>query len=116
MVQYTNLTKSGRGLVEEINNHMRLAMFDSLNDCGDAVGRFRVGETFIEIDYSHPYSSKPSVFGCVTVTTPSEREYPRIEEYIAHHLPDWYEVMEESNKARIEEREFQDYLWSNCRW
>mgnify|MGYP007069947436 CR=1 FL=1 len=101
-------------MVEEISSHIRLAMFDSLNDRSAAVGRFKVGETFIEIDYSHPYASKlPTV---VTVTAPSEREYPRVEEYIAHHLPDWFEVMKESEKAEVEEREFQDYLWSNCRW
>ena len=114
-MSYINLTKQGRELIEEINNHMRVAMSNCLLDHNDAVGRFKIGEKYIDIDYSHP-NTKTSVSGFVYIIAPSEREYPRIEEYIAHHLPDWDELIEESEKAEAEEIEFQDYLWNNCRW
>ena len=116
-ISYINLTKRGRELVEEVNQHMEKAMKECVSSNDYAVGRFKVGEYHIDIDYSMPWSSAfPSSLNCVTITSASNREYPRIEEYLAHHLPDWSEVIKEVREARREENEFQDYLWRNCRW
>lgn len=114
---YINLTKRGRKLVEEINQHMEKAMSECVSANDLAVGRFKVGDYYIDIDYSMPWSSAfPSSLSPVTITSAMEREYQRIEEYLAHHLPDWSEVLKEVREARREEMEFQDYLWRECRW
>lgn len=114
---YINLKKRGRELVEEINQHMEKAMSECISANDIAVGRFKLGGYYIDIDYSMPWSSAfPSSLSPVTITYEIEREYPRIEEYLAHHLPDWSDVLEEARKERREEEEFQRYLWDNCRW
>ena len=114
---YIDLTKRGRELVEEINQHMEKAMSECVSANDIAVGRFKLGGYYIYIDYSMPWSSAfPSSLSPVTITSAIEREYPRIEEYLAHHLPDWSEVMKKVEEDRREEMEFQDYLWRNCRW
>lgn len=114
---YINLTKRGRKLVDEINQHMEKAMSECESAYDLAVGRFKVGDYYIDIDYSMPWSSAfTSSLSPVTITSAMEREYPRIEEYLAHHLPDWSEVLKEVREARREEMEFHDYLWRECRW
>lgn len=114
---YINLTKCGRGLIEEINEHMEKAMSECFSANDLAVGRFKVGEYSIDIDYSMPWSSAfPSSLSPVTITSDNQREYPRVEEFIAHHLPDWIEVLKKTKENRRIESEFQEYLWANCRW
>ncbi len=114
---YINLKKRGRELVEEINQHMEKAMSECVIANDIAVGRFKVGRYYIDIDYSMPYSSaSTSSLNPVVITSEIEREYPRIEDYLAHHLPDWSEVMKKVEEDCHDEMEFQDYLWRNCRW
>lgn len=114
--RYIKLTKSGRDLIDEIRDHMKIVMKDCRND-SLATCWFMVGNVYIEIDYSNPTAILPSEFNSVSVIgVKKERDYPRIEEYIAHHLPDWYDVIDEHEKERREEDSFRDYLWQNFRW
>jgi len=114
---YINLTKRGRELIEEINQHMEKAMSECVGTNDFAVGRFKVDGYYIDIDYSMTWSNASnSSMSPVIITSAIEREYPRIEEYLAHHLPDWSEVMKKVGESRREEMRFQDYLWRNCRW
>lgn len=114
---YINLNNRGRGLVEEISQRMEIIMSECTSGNELAMGRFKVEEYYIDIDYSSPWSP-PAIqsFNGVTIMSNKEREYPRIEEFLAHHLPDWSEVMKKVEKDRRDEMEFQDYLWRNCRW
>ena len=46
----------------------------------------------------------------------NEHESPRLEATIAGMLPDWWSIRTRSEEDEREEQEFQDYLWSNCRY
>lgn len=111
-IVYTDLTEIGRKLVDEINEHMQNEMYSCIGTDFSAIGRFKLGSTYIDIDYSQRKVSETAVM----ITAATEREYPRIEEFIAHHLPDWGEVELKAERDRADEEEFQRYLWDNCRY
>ncbi len=56
--------------------------------------------------------------GCNVNVVHSENEHlsPTLEATIAGSMPDWWSIQSRVEEEESNEREFQDYLWNNCRY
>lgn len=103
-------TKLGKAL-QEIADRVEQAISDVCLSENRIFETIEFGDGWAEIQMSSNGAIKVTV-----LHYDNDHESPVLESTIASILPDWWSIQARAEEEEIKEREFQDYLFSNCRY